>query len=226
LYWTDKNASKVQRRYYVVTAVIDGSEKKSVQIGCKFSINIKEASGVPGETEGNLISLPCVPANLSIANIVKMGSVGDMIFRYNIENIRWEWARRFSYGWGGMFNSFDIAKAYWFSPVTMTYNLSVVGFVPSGIILVNITNATGKPGEREGNLIGWNSVKQKCNLDQLIPSASTEDMILKYNPDTQQWSWARRFPGGWGGQFNCFEPGVGYWFSPVSVSYQWSYDRS
>jgi parallel beta-helix repeat protein len=231
--WIDVTANLTQKRFYALasykSSVLNFTENRTG----KFDIEIKASTGIPGSgNELEIISLPLIPYNFSINNILLNASDGDYIYRFNTTSgaNNYQAASYFAgFGWFGDFNEFDLASGYEFKPVSGNINISIAGIVPTGNITIPIRQSTGIPGSgNELNEIGWNSPKQGCNISALIPNANDNDYIYRFNTTSgiNNYQSASYFAGfGWFGDFDCFDPGLGYVFKPVGGNYDFTYAR-
>jgi len=109
--------------------------------------------------------------------------------------------------------------------------------VPTSELGISVKEADGSASS-EGNLLGWNSPVEKCNLSELLPDASGNDIppkdggwqdrITTYNLTEDSWLTANYYGSTWGwfgADFDCFEPGRAYFFKKVNSSYTWIQER-
>jgi len=83
------------------------------------------------------------------------------------------------------------------------------------------------------NLVAWNSPIRQCNFSELVPNASVGDTIYRFNTGTNRYNSVTytHFTGIGNiwvadpANFECFDPGVGYIFTPVAAGYVWEYER-
>ena len=231
--WIDTTANLTQKRFYALAsykgAVLNFTEDKTG----KYDIEIKASTGIPGSgNELNIISLPLIPRNLSIDNIISNANDNDYIYRFNTTSgiNNYQSVSYFAgFGWFGDFNEFDLASGYEFKPISGNINMSIVGIVPTGNMTIPIKQSTGIPGSgNELNEISWNSPRQICNLSALIPNANDNDYIYRFNTTAgiNNYQSVSYFAGfGWFGDFDCFDPGLGYVFKPVESDYEFTYTR-
>ncbi|MBT7930284.1 hypothetical protein HN698_00005, partial [Candidatus Woesearchaeota archaeon] len=230
LNWTDTSSGSVTERYYRVAAIRLSNDNVTNSTVGKYDIEVVEATGIPGsDVDLNLISIPLIPNDYSINTIINQSSNSDLIYRYNTDTQNYQSTQFFAgFGWFGDFDEFEPGVGYAFKPVAASYNFTVLGTVPAGNLTVTVKNATGIPGSGiDLNLIGWHSPIAKCDLGSFITGASDNDIIYRYNTQTQNYQSTQYFEGfGWFGDFDCLESGVAYEFKPVSSDYDYSYERT
>jgi len=226
--WTDTNAGNVRQRYYRVAAVKGAVTNITPIIEGKFDIEIRKANLTYGYVEMNTVSLPLIPSDDNITNIVIYGMNYDIINWYNTTKKDYDEAYYYEGNWYGDFNILEPGKGYEFTPINKSYNFTVVGFVPGDNITSEIQRATLKAGEVEINTIGWNTPLKRCNFSTIIPIATNFDYIQWYNVSKKipSFDYAYYYNGLWYGKIRCFDPGRGYVFAPISVGYNWTYNRS
>ena len=255
--WTDTNASKNKERYYRIAAYRSEDHAFNEDSIGKYDILIKESDGSSNE-EGSFISLPLIPYNNSLGNLIRNASgdpspgkdtYHDQINAYNAEEDKWLSPKYYSgLGWYHPdperdFDTLEVGKGYWVTKFNESYNMTVVGKVPTTNLTVPVRE--GDPGENDdGNLLGWNSPVKRCGLDSLIsegPSGapmpdpdSWNDKILNYDLEKNKWfsveyysspgpEWYNPDPDF---EIECFKPGEAYWFRRVNKSYDWIQQRN
>jgi hypothetical protein len=230
LSYYDSQAGEYMQRYYQLGVWENYSERVLDTTVGKFNILLEASTLTPGVVELNSVSFPLLPTNATIANVLRNGRVNDVVSTYNTTRLppAYDSVQKFDVGWFGQFSEFRPGRGYDFTIVTNRYNLSVVGEVPTGSYTAELRACSLTPGDIEMNSIGWSSVYTKCNLDVLLGNTSNDgDVISTYNPYRipPAYDSIQKFPGGWFGQFSCFEPGKGYTFTIVGTGYNWTYDR-
>ncbi|MFC1728651.1 hypothetical protein ACFLZ7_04295 [Nanoarchaeota archaeon] len=226
--WVDTNAEGIEKRFYRVAAVSESNKNLTDKIVGKYDIEIMSSTGVAGVMEGNVISLPLISENNSIDYIVRYPSFDDRAIIYNISSDVWMLARYWgpAWGWwGAEFTDLNVNRGYWFTIVANNHNLTNVGDARTEDLTVEIQQSTGVAGVMEGNVLGWNVPIKRCNFSQLLTDASYDDRVIIYNRTSHNWMLARYWGpawGWWGAEFECFEPGRGYWFTIVGSSYNWT----
>ena len=89
---------------------------------------------------------------------------------------------------------------------------------------IEVVEATGIPGSGvDLNLISVPLIPNNYSINAILNQSSDNDLIYRYNTDTQNYQSTQFFEGfGWFGDFDEFEPGVGYAFKPVAASYNFT----
>jgi hypothetical protein len=232
--WNDTNASDAQQRYYKVAIWNSGVEYTSNETVGKFEIPVYVADQIPTHVEFNTISFPLRPTNTSVRNIFRWSQPGDTVTTYNplkAPDPTFDGAVYLGNDmWFGDFSEINVSKGYWLGVVSVPYNLTVAGTVPSDNISIYLYQSTQTPGDVELNTAAWHSAYKICNLSSVLsPSASDGDTIMIYNtfkapdPGFDGAQYIMALPG-WFGQLDCLEPGKGYTFGIVNTPYTWEYD--
>jgi hypothetical protein len=230
LEYNDTNASAYMQRYYALGVWNNGTEQVlDTNVG-KFNILLEAASLTPGQVELNSASLPLLPDDPSIGNILRNGDVNDVISTYNTSRTppAYDSIQKFPMGWFGQFAYFLEGRGYDMTIVGARYNLTIVGTVPTGDYTAELKSCSLTPGDIEMNSVGWASAYTKCDLNTILGNTSNVgDVISTYNPyrSPPAYDSIQKFPGGWFGQFSCFEPGKGYTFTIVGTGYNWTYSQ-
>ncbi|MEM4267269.1 MAG: hypothetical protein QXK37_00395 [Candidatus Woesearchaeota archaeon] len=233
--WTDVNASQAQQRYYKVGVWNSGLEYVSNETAGKYDIEIKFANGNPAGYELNQISLPLMPANLSFSNIVRGGSDGDMVLRFNRTDlgpnfVGWETNIKIGGTWMGDFDVFSLLEGYVFINVQTPYNLTIAGRVPSEEVAISMPAVTGSPAGHEMILLGWNSAYPNCNLSNALNTTTPPETIVWFNTTNiggqyDGWQTFMLIGSQWFPTSGCMLPGKGYRFVQIGTPYTWHYDR-
>ena len=238
--YTDSNARNYQQRYYKLSIWENGTETTASETVGKFDIPIHFADGNPAGYELNQVSLPLIPNNLSFDNIVRWGTNGDIVLRFNTSDLGatfegWETNLKAGGQWIHQFDFMSNLEGYVFIGVQNPYNLTVVGGVPEGDVTVPMQTVSGNPAAYEMMLLGWNSLKTNCNLEGALNTTIPPGTVIWFNTtdiggtyegwDTYillfngtDWDW---FPSG-----GCMRPDRGYRFLSIGAPYNWTYDRT
>jgi hypothetical protein len=123
--WTDSTAGSSNMRYYTVASVKGDNINFSTKFFGKFDIEVKAATMIPGEIEVNTISLPLIPINCSISDIIKTTSYFDMISYYNTTRSpspAYDTSYFDGTQWVGPIDCLEPGKGYIFGLIAIGYN--------------------------------------------------------------------------------------------------------
>lgn len=226
--------NNVAQRYYKIMAMNSTARinASNTTLGV-FKKEIPVTTGNPNTgVEQVIISVPLNVSNLSLSALIpnlSSASNSDVIYTYNTTINQPESVQFFNgFGWFGDFNMFNINQGYVFKPVASAYNITFVGFVPvtnSSFTLRNATNMAGNvTNAGELNIIGLNTVQEKCDLDTIFYGASNGDMLFRYNTATAKYQTAS-YTASWSGEFDCVNAGEGYEMRVVGNQYDVNYAR-
>ena len=207
LLWTDENATKTTLRLYRVA--LNGSEPTNETVG-KFSITIY--------TGWNLISLPIMPSNTSIDEVIcdEKALPDDMIFGDEAgPGITWKSAMYIEgVGWYGDLSELTPEEGYFYYRTGEDFRLTIAGKV-----LTNIST----PVYEGWNLLGYASVTSE-SMD-VINEPYAGDMIFgdEAGPGIT-WKSAMYIEGvGWYGELYELVPGEGYFYYREGNVFNWTY---
>lgn len=233
--WTDPTSDTAPIRYYRV-----GVNRRKIfnltrPIAGKYQIEIKEANGIPTSFEMNQISLPLIPYDNDFENIVRQESNGDVILRFNTSDLGgtfagWETNLKMGPVWFKQFDKWQHKEGYVFISVANPYNLTFVGQVPEGDIVIPMLVTTGSPAGYEMMLLGWNSLRTECNL-KLALNTTEANSVLWFDPTVtgstyEGWQVMFRMGNNWFPGGECMRPGYGYRFPDIDNEYNWTYNRT
>jgi succinate dehydrogenase flavin-adding protein (antitoxin of CptAB toxin-antitoxin module) len=230
--YTDFTANTTQQRYYRVAAVNGSYCNLSNETWGKFDVEVLAATYTFGTNEIDTLSIPLRPINASFANLLNVKTDWDFVAWYNATKSPdpgFESAYYFSGTWYGSIQYLRPGQGYVFGPITTGSNFTVVGLVPEDNITVEVYTATYTFGTNEIDNIGWDTPLFNCSFNTLLPSSTDWDFVAWYNatksPDPGFES-AYYFSGTWYGSIQCFRPGHGYIFGPITTGYNFTYNRS
>lgn len=226
--YTDNNIFSSQR-YYRISAANGSKENISNTVLALFKIEIAAATGNPSiGNELNLISLPINATNdLSLNSLMPSASEYDVVYAYDSVNNKTLSSQYFDgRGWFGDIAELEVNKGYVFKPVSSSYNITLVGFVPVGNSSIDLKYSAGVAGNgTEINLIGFNTPRQLCGLDSIFYKAASGDTIFYYDAALQLYTSASHDGNNWSGDFDCIEPGHAYELRNVAFPYTLNYER-
>lgn len=153
-------------------------------------------------TDWNLVSLPVIPHNTSIADVTAaINATVDIIWYYNSNTATWLW-----YVPGNpasTLSTIEDGKGYWFfmnSPAALEgsgWEIPGPGTPPAYDVFV------------DWNLIGFSSTTSLSPESYLATIAGTYSLIYGWDAEGQSWLWY--VPDNPSSTLTTMEPGYGYW---------------
>ena len=224
--WTDAGDSAYISWYYRVVAV-GTSNATSVSVVGRFRVPVLQAN-LSG-AKMNLVSLPITPTNSSISNIIRAAPSNLTTISYFSANAtipRYISAVYKAGAWNGPLTQLQPGKSYVVTN-TQGFNFTFAGTVPNETVqvVVNATNST--PGRIEVNTLGWTSSVITYDLNSTLNATgmAAGDTVSYYNASSLAFETITRDANGWTGDFNCLQPGKGYFFTAQN-NYTWSYNST
>ena len=157
----------------------------------------------------NLISFNYTPDNTDLNTIMAPYPNIDYIYRWNAVADYYEYSYyEEGWGWEGDFDSIDSFEGYW---VYVNENPQWFSINGDNTAITNIDIFVG------WNLVSWPKCYEMNIGDALEDLENDIDYVYRWNEVDKRYEYSYFYSGyGWNGDFNTFEPGVGYWIHSFS----------